>query len=210
MKPNSPSKEDSTKDKEKKEPESSKDKDKSSTLEEDFHIKSELKDESSERSASIRESSGSNSYQNRSGSLQRNMRNSETDLDKIIAGKDEGRLNSNSNLDSKDQRRSEQDKNIVSNFYLGNLLKGMGFRKTLTRKERKSVFLNMAEEKDKDTNLRDLINARLNELKDSTLSFFLQSVKELENKYNETKFPLKRRFHQRQRKKRTRILKRQR
>ena len=43
----------------------------------------------------------------------------------------------------------------------------------------------MAEEKDKDTNLRDLINARLNELKDSTLSFFLQSVKELENKYNE-------------------------
>ena len=185
MKPNSPSKENSTKDKEKKEPESSKDKDKSSTPEEDFHIKSELKDESSERSASVRESSGSNSFQNRSGSLQRNMRNSETDLDKIIAGKDEGRLNSNSNLDSKDQRRSEQDKNIASNFYLGNLLKGMGFRKTLTRKERKSVFLNMAEEKDKDTNLRDLINARLNELKDSTLSFFLQSVKELENKYNE-------------------------
>ena len=187
MKTNSPSKEDSTKekDKDKKETESSKDKDKSSTPEEDFHIKSELKDESSERSASIRESSGSNSYQNRSGSLQRNMRNSETDLDKIIAGKDEGRLNSNSNLDSKDLRKSEQDKNTASNFYLGNLLRGVGFRKTMTRKERKSIFLNMSEEKDKDTNLRDLINARLNELKDSTLSFFLKSVKELENKYKE-------------------------
>ena len=194
MERSSSSKEDSIKEREKekeKEKNSLKDltkekeKEKSSP-EEDFHLKSVLKDESFERSASVRESSGSNSFQNRSGSLPRNMRNSDTDLDKIITGKDKGRLNSNSNVEFKEaQRLSEQDKNIASNFYLGNLLKGMGIRKTMDRKERKSMFKNMIEERDKDSNLRDIINARFNELKDASLSFLLQTVKELENKYKE-------------------------
>ena len=120
MERSSSSKEDSIKEREKekeKEKNSLKDltkekeKEKSSP-EEDFHLKSVLKDESFERSASVRESSGSNSFQNRSGSLPRNMRNSDTDLDKIIAGKDKDRLNSNSNVEFKEaQRLSEQDKN---------------------------------------------------------------------------------------------------
>ena len=180
---NTPSKEDQEKEKE-----PPKQKEKPLTPEEDDHIKSELKDYISERSASVRESSGSNSFQNRSVSLPRNNRNSETDLDKIIAGKDEAHINSNLNeaIDDKDiQRKSEQDKNIASNFYLGKLLRGVGLRKTLTRRERKSIFKNVLEEKDKDTNLRDIINAQLNELKDNTLSFFLQTVKEFENRYTE-------------------------
>ena len=170
--------------------ESSKTKDKNSNQEEDDHIKSILKDDISERSASVHESSGSNSFQNRSVSLRMNMRNSETDLDKIIAGKDDPQFNSNmrETLDFKEiQRKSEQDKNVMSNFNLGKLLRDIGLKKTMTRKERKSLFKNIFEEKekDKDANHRDIINAQLNELKDNTLAFFLQTVKELENRYNE-------------------------
>ena len=177
-----------TKEEQSKEKESSGMKEKSSTPEEDERIKSVLKDDTSERSASVHESSGSNSYQMRSGSLPINMRNSETDLDKIIAGKDEAHLNSNSNENTEEkilQRKSEQDKNVASHFYLGKLLRGVGIRKTMTRTERKSIFKNILEEKDKDTNMRELINAQLNELKDNTLSFFVQIVKEFENRYKE-------------------------
>ena len=94
----------------------SKEKEKPSSPEEEDNRKSELKDQSSERSASVRGSSGSNSYQNHSGSLLRNMHTSETDLDKIIAGKEETRLNSNSIelVDDKENQKnieSEQDNN---------------------------------------------------------------------------------------------------
>ena len=78
------------------EKEPTKEKEKSLVQEEDERIKLVLKDELSDRSASVRESSGSNSFQNRSGSLPVNNRNSDSELYKIIAGKEEARLNSNS------------------------------------------------------------------------------------------------------------------
>ena len=117
-----------------------------------------LKDELSERSASIRESSGSNSYQNRSNSLLRNNRNSETDLDKIIAGKEETRLNSISIgiPEEKDPQR-KSDKIVLNNFNIGHFLREGGLRKTMTRIERKSIFKTILEEKDKDMILKVVI-----------------------------------------------------
>ena len=109
------------------------------TQEENEKIKSELKDENSERSASIPESNGSNSYQNQDNPIFR--RDSITDLDKIVPGRDEGRLNSyslGSNEEKEGQRKSEKDKEKISNFNFGNLYKDFGYRKTITRTERKT------------------------------------------------------------------------
>ena len=176
----------SSKDLDIKKKEVNKEKEKSTTPEEDDRMKLVLKDELSERSASIRESSGSNSYQNRSNSLLRNNRNSETDLDKIIAGKEETRLNSISIgiPEEKDPQR-KSDKIVLNNFNIGHFLREGGLRKTMTRIERKSIFKTILEEKDKDVKFIDIIKARLNDLKDNTLSFFLQTVKELEDRYTE-------------------------
>ena len=168
-----------------KEKDPSKEKEQLSVQEEDERIKLVLKDELSDRSASVRESSGSNSFQNRSGSLPLNNRNSDTELYKIIAGKEETRLNSNSIGNSGEkytQRKSEEDKNIINNFNLGNILKE---KRTMTRNERKSIFKTIKEEKDKDMKFNDIITARLNDLKDNTLTFFLQTIKEFENRYTE-------------------------
>ena len=156
------------------------------TQEENEKIKSELKDENSERSASIPESNGSNSYQNQDNPIFR--RDSITDLDKIVPGRDEGRLNSyslGSNEEKEGQRKSEKDKEKISNFNFGNLYKDFGYRKTITRTERKTIFKTIMEEKDKNVKLKDIINAQINELKDNTLAFFLQAGKELENRYVE-------------------------
>ncbi len=176
----------SSKDLDVKKKEVNKEKEKSTTPEEDDRMKLVLKDELSERSASIRESSGSNSYQNRSNSLLRNNRNSETDLDKIIAGKEETRLNSISIgiPEEKDPQR-KSDKIVLNNFNIGHFLREGGLWKTMTRIERKSIFKTILEEKDKDMKFIDIIKARLNDLKDNTLSFFLQTVKELEDRYTE-------------------------
>ena len=116
------------------EKEPTKEKEKSLVQEEDERIKLVLKDELSDRSASVHESSGSNSFQNRSGSLPVNNRNSDSELYKIIAGKEEARLNSNSigiSGEKDSQRKSEEDKNIINNFNLGNILKEGGIKKTI-------------------------------------------------------------------------------
>ena len=110
--------------------------------EEDERIKLVLKDELSDRSASVRESSGSNSFQNRSGSLPVNNRNSDSELYKIIAGKEEARLNSNSigiSGEKDSQRKSEEDKNIINNFNLGNILKEGGIKKTWKKSKKKKL-----------------------------------------------------------------------
>ena len=161
-----------------KEKEKDKDKEKSTTPEEDEHSKSLLKDDISGGSLSV---SGSNSFQKGRGSLLNNMHNSETDLDKIIAGKDEGRLNSNDMQEKENKRRSDENKNI--NFNLGNFIKDRIPRKTIARIERRSIFKSMIEEKDKNTNFKDIINAQLNEIKNDTLNFFTQIVNEFEKRY---------------------------
>jgi len=149
--------------------------------------KSEVKDENSER-GSIPGSIGSNSYQNQDNPLYKNLIDSTTDLDKIVPGKDEGRLNSisnGSNEEKESQRKSdEKDRYSYSNFNFGNLYKDFGLRRTITRAERKSRFITIVEEeKDKNMKLKDIINAQLNEIKDNTLEFFLQTAKELEHRY---------------------------
>ena len=166
----------------------SKEKEKSSSPEEEDNRKSELKDQSSERSASVRGSSGSNSYQNRSGSLLRNMHTSETDLDKIIAGKEETRLNSNSIelVDDKENQKnieSEQDNNDKNT--IRNIFRRSSLRTTLSKDERRNLFKTIYEEKEKDMKFKDIVNAQLNELKENTLSYFAQIFKELENRYAE-------------------------
>ena len=151
--------------------------------------KSQTKEENSER-GSIPGSNGSNSYQNQDNPLYKNLIDSSTDLDKIVPGKDEGRLNSisyGSNEEKESQRKSdEKDRYSLSNFNFGNLYKDFGRRRTITRVDRKSRFMTIVEEeKDKNMKLKDIINAQLNEIKDNTIAFLLQAVKELEHRYAE-------------------------
>ena len=151
--------------------------------------KSQTKEENSER-GSIPGSNGSNSYQNQDNPLYKNLIDSTTDLDKIVPGKDEGRLNSisyGSNEEKESQRKSdERDRYSLSNFNFGNLYKDFGRRRTITRADRKSRFMTIVEEeKDKNMKLKDIINAQLNEIKDNTIAFLLQAAKELEHRYAE-------------------------
>ena len=151
--------------------------------------KSQTKEENSER-GSIPGSNGSNSYQNQDNPLYKNLIDSSTDLDKIVPGKDEGRLNSisyGSNEEKESQRKSdEKDRYSLSNFNFGNLYKDFGRRRTITRAERKTRFMTIVEEeKDKNMKLKDIINAQLNEIKDNTIAFLLQAAKELEHRYAE-------------------------
>ena len=151
--------------------------------------KSQTKEENSER-GSIPGSNGSNSYQNQDNPLYKNLIDSTTDLDKIVPGKDEGRLNSisyGSNEEKESQRKSdERDRYSLSNFNFGNLYKDFGRRRTITRVDRKSRFMTIVEEeKDKNMKLKDIINAQLNEIKDNTIAFLLQAAKELEHRYAE-------------------------
>ena len=148
--------------------------------------KSQTKEENSER-GSIPGSNGSNSYQNQDNPLYKNLIDSSTDLDKIVPGKDEGRLNSisyGSNEEKESQRKSdEKDRYSLSNFNFGNLYKDFGRRRTITRVDRKSRFMTIVEEeKDKNMKLKDIINAQLNEIKDNTIAFLLQTAKELEHR----------------------------
>ena len=151
--------------------------------------KSQTKEENSER-GSIPGSNGSNSYQNQDNPLYKNLIDSTTDLDKIVPGKDEGRLNSisyGSNEEKESQRKSdEKDRYSLSNFNFGNLYKDFGRRRTITRADRKTRFMTIVEEeKDKNMKLKDIINAQLNEIKDNTIAFLLQAAKELEHRYAE-------------------------
>ena len=151
--------------------------------------KSQTKEENSER-GSIPGSNGSNSYQNQDNPLYKNLIDSTTDLDKIVPGKDEGRLNSisyGSNEEKESQRKSdEKDRYSLSNFNFGNLYKDFGRRRTITRADRKTRFMTIVEEeKDKNMKLKDIINAQLNEIKDNTIAFLLQAAKELEHSYAE-------------------------
>jgi hypothetical protein len=108
------------------------------------------------------------------------MHTSETDLDKIIAGKEEARLNSNSIelVDDKDNQKnieSEQDNNDKNT--IPNIFRRSSLRTTLSKDERRNLFKTIYEEKEKDMKFKDIVNAQLNELKENTLSYFAQIFK---------------------------------
>lgn len=116
------------------------------------------------------------------------MHTSETDLDKIIAGKEETRLNSNSIelVDDKENQKnieSEQDNNDKNT--IRDIFRRSSLRTTLSKDERRNLFKTIYEEKEKDMKFKDIVNAQLNELKENTLSYFAQIFKELENRYAE-------------------------
>ena len=151
-------------------------------------VKSYLKDDSYERNASIFESHSPNSFQNNDISILKKIRDDGSDYDKIVSGKDESQINSGSfNLEEKDSSmRSDQekDKNSMNNSVL-NVYKDFRFKRNSIKLEHGAIFKSISEEKEKNVKLKDIINAQMTELKDSTLTFFAQTIKELEHRYTE-------------------------
>ena len=161
-------------------------KEKAFTPEEKVKIKVYLKEQTSEKSISLYESCGPNSYQSSGAPSLKKIRDSISEYDKIISGKDESRIYSNSIFEEKDSMKSDQEKDKASrNSSSGSLRKDFLFRRCTIRSEHKSIFKTIIEEKDKNVKLRDIVNAQMNELKDSSLTFFSQTMKELENRYIE-------------------------
>ena len=162
-------------------------------------INDDMKEERSETKDDILENDlikdeSMNSLQNINNSHLRI--NSELELDKIIAGKDESQLinqnNINDNLEFKiDERNSENDEdleegqNLNVNNYLGNIFRDVANKKRNLRTEsRMSIFHNFDEEKE-NVNFGEIINAQLNQLKDKTLSYFDKIIKEFEKRYTD-------------------------
>ena len=159
-------------------------KEKAFTPEEKVKIKVYLKEQTSEKSISLYESCGPNSYQSSGAPSLKKIRDSISEYDKIISGKDESRIYSNSIFEEKDSMKSDPEKDKASrNSSSGSLRKDFLFRRSTIRSEHKSIFKTIIEEKDKNVKLRDIVNAQMNELKDSSLTFFSQTMKELENRY---------------------------
>ena len=182
------SKEESNNSKEKKDSFKEFKKEKAFTLEENAKTKSYLKDDSYDKSASMHDSHSPNSFQNNANSLLKKIRDDGSEYDKIVSGRDESRLNSCSfNLEEKDtSMRSdhEKDKNLMNNNII-NVYKDFRFKRNSIKLEPGAIIRTISEEKDKNMKLKDIINAQMVELKDSTLSFFSQTIKELEHRYTE-------------------------
>ena len=182
------SKEESNDSKEKKDSFKEFKKEKAFTLEENAKTKSYLKDDSYDKSASMHDSHSPNSFQNNANSLLKKIRDDGSEYDKIVSGRDESRLNSCSfNLEEKDtSMRSdhEKDKNLMNNNII-NVYKDFRFKRNSIKLEPGAIIRTISEEKDKNMKLKDIINAQMVELKDSTLTFFSQTIKELEHRYTE-------------------------
>ena len=162
---------------------------KSFTMEEKDKTKSFLKDDSYERGASMIESNSPNSFQNNSNSLLRKIGDNDADFDKIVSGKDESQLHSISieEKDSSMKSDQEKDKNSINtlNSSILSFNKDFRIKRNSVKIEHQSIFKTIVEEKEKNVKLKDIINAQMVELKNSTLSFFSQTLKELEIRYNE-------------------------
>ena len=121
--------------------------------------------------------------------------NSEVDLDKIIAGKDENLNNIpnlNDNLEYKiDEKYSEEDEleenqNLNVNYYLGNIFRDVvNKKKNETKDLRPSIYNKNLNDEKKNVNFGEIINAQLNEIKDNTLSYFDKIIKEFEKRYTD-------------------------
>ena len=162
---------------------------KSFTMEEKDKTKSFLKDDSYERGASMIESNSPNSFQNNSNSSLRKIGDNDADFDKIVSGKDESQLHSISieEKDSSMKSDQEKDKNSINtlNSSILSFNKDFRIKRNSVKIEHQSIFKTIIEEKEKNVKLKDIINAQMVELKNSTLSFFSQTLKELEIRYNE-------------------------
>ena len=182
------SKEESNDSKEKKDSFKEFKKEKAFTLEENAKTKSYLKDDSYDKSASMHDSHSPNSFQNNANSLLKKIRDDGSEYDKIVSGRDESQLNSCSfNLEEKNtSMRSdhEKDKNLMNNNII-NVYKDFRFKRNSIKLEPGAIIRTISEEKDKNMKLKDIINAQMVELKDSTLAFFSQTIKELEHRYTE-------------------------
>lgn len=134
-------------------------------------------------------SNSANSNRNLSSSLIR--MNSEYDVEQIVGGKDEDPNNilyKNDTLEEKnlDGDDIDADQNLNVNLYLGNLLRDVvNKKKSYNNKEmRMSIYKKDWDDGPQDLNFGEIINARLNEIKNTTLNFFGKTIKEFEKKYN--------------------------
>ena len=163
---------------------------------EDEKNKNEIKDDNiSENANSLKDdiSNSVNSHRNISNSLLRI--NSDVDLDKIIAGKDESSNNlpiyNNLQEFKIDEKGSEEDldenQNLNISFYLGNIFRDVVNNKKKDGKKeiRMSIYNKQLDEGGQNINFNEIINAQLNEIKDNTLSYFDKTIKEFEKRYND-------------------------
>ena len=159
------------------------------TMEEKEKTKSFLKDDSYEKGTSMYESNSANSFQNMSNSLLKKIGDNDGDYDKIVSGKDESQLHSISNEEKDTSMKSDQEKeknpiNTLNSSILS-FNKDYRSKRNSIKIEHQSIFKTIVEEKQKNVKLKDIINAKMVELKNTTLAFFSQTVKELEMRYNE-------------------------
>ena len=161
--------------------------------------KIELKDDNiSENTNSIKDdvSNISNSNSNRNLSILR--LNSEIDLDKIIAGKDESQMNitNNDNIEEYkiEQKNSEEEEEIEEEnpnencYYLGNIFRDVVNK----RKNENEIYARptiyddkILGEENQNINFGEIINAQINEIKEKTMSYFEKTMKELDKRYND-------------------------
>ena len=150
-------------------------------------------DNTSENASSVKDDISNSASRNISSSLIRI--NSEVDLDKIMAGNDESSnnlLNFNNIKEFKiDEKGSEEDEsddnqNLNKSFFLGNIFRDVVNKKKKTNKElRASIYNKIIDEKSQNINFGEIINAQLNKIKDTTLSYFDEIIKEFEKRYND-------------------------
>ena len=155
----------------------------------------ELKDDNtSENLYSFKDdiSNSANSYRNFSSSLLR--LNSDIDLDKIVAGKDESQNivgNPNNVFEFKideevsEENEIEENQNLNASYYLGNI-----FRHVVIKNKNKKTDLRLSiynknnlDEKKQNIDFGGIINAQLNEIKNYTLSYFDKTIKEFDKRY---------------------------
>ena len=123
--------------------------------------------------------------------------NSDVDLDKIIAGKDESPNNINNTQDNLEEFKIEQkdseeegeedfEENCNSTFYyLGNIFRDVvNKKKNEIKDSRPSIYKKNIGEETQNINFGEIINAQISEIKENTLSYFEKTIKELEKRYN--------------------------
>ena len=136
-------------------------------------------------------------YSNSNRNLSGYRINSDVDLDKIIAGKDESQNNITNTQDNIDQIKIEQkdseeedeeefEENCNSTFYyLGNIFRDVvNKKKNEIKDSRPSIYKKNIGEETQDINFGEIINAQIIEIKEKSLSYFKKTIKELEKRYN--------------------------
>ena len=123
--------------------------------------------------------------------------NSEVEFDKIMAGIDESQnnlinLDENYIIEEKNEEEEENIKegdNLNENNYLGDLfIDFINKKKNKENEEKDLMKMSFYNKQNIDEGPKDfaaIINAQLNEIKDKTLNYFNETIKEFENRYSE-------------------------